>query len=170
MKREWSVGWYSVATDGTDWHDALQQVQLAGHIAKRLADLSLHQYDMDFCERLLKEYGPRFVGEYDDLSRALWIAVLTKFVSCFRSSDARGLLNEGKVYGSNPKASQAFDWILNLRNKHVVHDVNSYYGATAFAWLEQDGNVRQVGAMTYVTRLDPALVDALRYLVERAQV
>ena len=58
---------------------------------------------------------------------------------------------------------------FNLRNKHVVHDVNSYYGAAAFAWLEQDGNVRQVGVMTYVTRLDPALVDALRYLVDRAQ-
>jgi hypothetical protein len=34
---------------------------------------------MSFCERLLKEHGSRFLGEYDDLSRALWIAVLTKY-------------------------------------------------------------------------------------------
>jgi hypothetical protein len=66
--------------------------------AKRVADLGLHQYDMDLCESLLKDYGSRFVGEYDDLSRALWTAVLIKFISCFRSSEARGLLNEGKVY------------------------------------------------------------------------
>jgi hypothetical protein len=57
-------------------------------------------------------------GEYDDLSRALWIAVLTKFVCCFRDSGkgARSLLKEKKVY--------------------------------AFAWLEQDGDVRQVASMT----------------------
>jgi len=169
VKRQWSIGWYSVATDGTDWHGALQGVQLAGHIAKRVADLSLHQYDMDFCARLLKENGARLVGEYDDLSQSLWIAVLTKFISCFGNSKARALLNKDKVYGSDLKALQAFGWISNLRDKHVVHDENSYYGATAFAWLEKDGNVRQVGAMTYVTRLDPGLVDALRYLVERAQ-
>jgi hypothetical protein len=171
MRRQWSVGWDSVATDGTDWHDALQQVQLAGKIAKRVADLGLHRFDMAFCERILKEYSHRLVGEYDDLSQALLIAVFTKFISCFRSSKARGcLLKESKVYGSSPTALQAFYWILNLRNKHVVHDVNSYYGAAAFAWLdEQDGNVRQVGVMTYVTRIDPALVDALRYLVNRAQ-
>ena len=107
--RQWFVGWYSVATDGTDWHDALQQVQLAGNIAKRVADLGLHRFDMDFCGRILKEYGSRLVAEYDDLSQALWIAVLTKFISCFRSSEARGLLKESKVYGSNPKALQAFD-------------------------------------------------------------
>lgn len=167
--RQWSVDWYSVATDGTDWHDALQQVKVAGHTAKRVADLGLHRSDMDFCARILREYGPRLVGEYDDLSRALWIAVLTKFISCFRSSEARGLLKESQVYGSSPKALQAFDWTLILRNKHIVHDVNSYYGAAAFAWLEQDGNVRQVGVMTYVTRLNPVLVDTLRHLVERAQ-
>jgi hypothetical protein len=65
---------------------------------KKLADLSLHQYDMSFCERLLKEHGSRFLGEYDDLSRALWIAVLTKFVCCFRDSGkgARSLLKKKK--------------------------------------------------------------------------
>ena len=79
MKRVWSVGWDSVASDGTDWHNALQPVQLAGHKAKKLADLTLHQYDMSFCDRLLKEHGCRFVGEYDDLSRALWVAMLSRW-------------------------------------------------------------------------------------------
>ena len=113
MKRVWSVSWDSAASDGTDWHNALQSAQLAGHKAKKLADLSLNQYDMSFCERLLKEHGSRFLGEYDDLSRALWIAVLTKFVCCFGDSGkgARSLLKEKKVYAPNSKALQDFEWI-----------------------------------------------------------
>ena len=59
--RKLSVIWYSVATDGTNPQNALQPVHLAGHLAKRVADLSLHQYDMSFCERLLKEHGSRFL-------------------------------------------------------------------------------------------------------------
>lgn len=171
MKRVWSVSWDSAASDGTDWHNALQSAQLAGHKAKKLADLSLHQYDMSFCERLLKEHGSRFLGEYDDLSRSLWIAVLTKFVCCFRDSGkgARSLLKEKNVYAPNSKALQDFEWILALRNKHIVHDENSYYGAAAFAWLEQDGDVRQVASMTYVTQIDPTLAAMMSNLVGLAQ-
>ena len=61
---------------------------------------------------------------------------------------------------------QDFDWILALRNKHIVHDENSYY---AFAWLEQDGDVRQVASMTYVTQIDPTLAAMMSNLVGLAQ-
>ena len=171
MERKWSVGWASVASDGTEWHSGLRQGQLAGHKATQVADLSLHQYDMGFCERLLKEHGARFGVENDDLARALWMAVLIKFVSCFRDSGqgARILLKENKVYAANAKALRDFEWILALRNKHIAHDENSYYGASAFAWLEQNGDVRGVGAMTYVTQIDPAGVGVMRNLVELAQ-
>jgi hypothetical protein len=171
VERSWSLNWASVASDGTEWHKGLRQAQLAGHKAKRVADLSLHQYDMGFCERLLQEHGPKLVGDYDDLSRALWLAVLTKFVSCFRNSGqgARSLLKEKHVYASDPKALQNFAWILALRNKHIVHDENSYYGASAFAWLEQNGGVRAVGAMTYVTRIEPGVVEVMRNLVNLAR-
>jgi hypothetical protein len=166
--RELSVSWYTVVTDGTNSHNALQPAQLSGHLAKRVADLSLHQYDLSFCERILKNYGSRFVGEYNDPLLALWIAVTTKFFSCFRDS-ARSQLNENKVYKSNSKALENFKLLLALRNKHIVHDENSHYGAYAFAWLEQDGDVRQVSTMVIVARIDPTLVAAMRDLVERAQ-
>ena len=84
MKRTWSVSWDSAASDGTQWHAGLRSGQLEGHKARSLADLSLHRHDISFCDRLLKEYAPSFRGDYDDLSRALWVAVLTKFVGCFR--------------------------------------------------------------------------------------
>ena len=169
--RKLSVIWYSVATDGTNPQNALQPVHLAGHLAKRVADLSLHQYDLSFCERILTTYGSKFVDEYDDLTLALWIAVLTKFISCFQGwgSDARRSLDGHKVYRSDAKAFEHFKFVMALRNKHIVHDVNSHYGANAFAWLEQDGDVRQVGTMIIVARIDPTLVAAMRDLVERAQ-
>jgi hypothetical protein len=63
VTRVWSVSWDSVASDGTDWHNALEAVPLAGPKAKRIADLSLHQYDMGFCERLLTEHASKFGGE-----------------------------------------------------------------------------------------------------------
>ena len=167
--RKLSVIWYSVATDGTNPQNALQPVHLAGHLAKCVADLSLHQYDLSFCERILKTYSSKFVDEYDDLTLALWIAVLTKFISCFQGSDARRSLDGRKVYRSDAKAFENFTFVMALRNKHIVHDENSHYGANAFAWLEQDGDVRQVGTMITVARIDPTLVAAMRDLVERAQ-
>ena len=60
--RVWSVTWYPVASDVTDWHNALQSAQLAGDLVKAVAALGLHQYDISFCERILKEYGSQFVG------------------------------------------------------------------------------------------------------------
>jgi hypothetical protein len=170
VTRVWSVSWDSVASDGTDWHNALEAVQLAGPKAKRIADLSLHQYDMGFCERLLTEHASKFGGDNDDLSRALWIAVLTKFVSCFREAgSARWPLHEKKVYASNSTALRDFEWILDLRNKHIAHDENSYYGAAAFAWLEQNGDARQVASMTYVTQIDPTVAAMMQNLVGLAQ-
>jgi hypothetical protein len=166
--RVWNVHWYPVASDGTDWHNALQSAQLAGDLATSVADLSLHQYDINFCERILKEYGSKFVREYSDLLLALWIAVLTKFFSCFRTG-TRSNLKEDEVYSSNPKELDDFNLLLALRNKHIVHDVNSLYGAKAFAWREQNGDVGHVAAMVFVARIDPTLVAAMRTLVERAQ-
>jgi hypothetical protein len=122
---------------------------------------------MSFCARILKEYEASFI-EYNDLSIALWIAVVTKFISCFQYSAAREKLDRSEVYGSDPKALADFKLVSALRDKHIVHDENSHYGAEAFAWLEQDGDVRLVGPMIYVTRIDPTVVAAMRGLVERA--
>jgi hypothetical protein len=170
QQRRWLVCFDTVASDGTEWHKGFRSAALSGHKARIVADLSLHEYDMGFCKRMLHEYGARIVDDYDDVSRAVWTAVITKFISSFRNSGrgARILLKENKVYASDPEALQKFKWIAALRSKHIVHDENSYYGASAFAWLEQNGDVRQVAAMTYLTRIEPEVVEALRNLIEAA--
>jgi hypothetical protein len=167
--RAWSTFWYSIASDGTDWHDALKQAQLTGHKARRVAALSLDHFDISFCDRLLEEHHHKFVQDYSDLSLALWIAVVTKFMSCFKTSKARPPLDPQKVFGSNSTALQNFNLLMALRDKHVVHDENSHYEAKAFVWLEPNGDVRQVGPMIAVARIDPALVVAMRKLVNAAQ-
>src|SRR3954452_17707305 len=87
--RAWSTIWYSLASDGTDWHDALKQAHLTGYIARRVEALALHHFDICFCGRIIEEHHPKFVQDYSDLSLAIWIAVLTKFMSCFQTSEAR---------------------------------------------------------------------------------
>jgi hypothetical protein len=173
--RAWSVIWYPVASDGKypvasdGTPTTLQQVQLGGRLADRVAALSLHQYDLSFCDRILKEYGSRFVGD-NDLLLALWTAVLTKFMSCFQDSKARRKLDPRQVYGSNPKALKDFNLLMALRNKHIVHDENSHYQAAAFAWLEPDGqvDVREVGPLICAARVDPTLVASMGNLVKGA--
>ena len=166
----WSTLWYSLASDGTAWHDALQQAQLSGPIARRVETLSLHHFDVGFCERILEEHRAKFIQDYSDLSLALWIAVATKFMSCFGDSKARQFpLDPKKVFGSNSTAFQDFKLLLALRNKHVVHDENGHYAAAAFAWLEPNGDVRGVGPMIGIARIDPTHVSMMRKLVKAAQ-
>ena len=167
--RAWSTIWYSLASDGTDWHDALKQAQLSGPIARRVEALGLHHFDISFCRRILEEHHAKFLQDYSDLSLALWIAVVTKFMSCFQRSKARSPLDPRKVYGPNSTAFRDFELLMALRNKHVVHDENSHYKATAFAWLEPNGDVREVGPMIAIARIDPTLVTMIRNLVKAAQ-
>jgi hypothetical protein len=152
-----------VASDGTDLHNALRAGSLTGPIAADVARLSLHHFDISFCQRILKE-----VNEYNDVSLALWIAVLTKFMSCFQNSKARPQLCPQEVYRANPTALEDFKLLMKLRNKHVAHDVNSHYNAAAFAWLEPNGDVRAVEPFLTVARIDPTLVTTMRNLVGHA--
>lgn len=90
-------------------------------------------------------------------------------MSCFKTSKARPPPNPQKVFGPNSKALQNFYLLMALRDKHVVHDENNHCEAKAFAWLDPNGDVRQVGPLIAVARIDPALVDAMRKLVKSAQ-
>lgn len=167
--RVWSTIWYSVASDGTAWHDALHTGYLTGPAASNVAALSLHHFDMSFCERVLKEHRDKFVEEYNDVSLALWIAVVTKFMSCFQWARARPQLDAQHVYAGHPTALAGFELISALRDKHVVHDENSHYNAAAFAWLEPNGDVRHVAPFVVIARIDPALVTTMCDLVTHAQ-
>jgi hypothetical protein len=65
---------------------------MPGPIGKRIADLRLHQSDLIFCENAVTELA-KIENASGVLARALWIAALVKFFSCFGSNKASAPLS-----------------------------------------------------------------------------
>jgi hypothetical protein len=105
--------------------DAVKVVAIYGDEAKKLADLALHKADLEFsdsCLDLINKTG----ADNHIVREALWRSAIIHFVKCF-GTGARVKLVAGDIYADEPEeALMAFDYFENLRDKHVVHDVNSY--------------------------------------------
>ena len=105
--------------------DGIKVVSLSGHVAKRLADLSLHQSDLEFAKAALDAINqapmkPTVCRE------ALWRSAIIHFVKCF-GDGARFRLHPRRIYKDEPtEAMLAFEYFKELRNRHLVHDENSY--------------------------------------------
>lgn len=105
--------------------DATKVVAIEGKEAKRLSDLSLHKADLEFADGCLDEIN--HVPEQPYVIReALWRSAIVHFLKCF-GNGARFQLAPDKLYKSEPaEAMMAFTYFKGLRNKHLVHDENSY--------------------------------------------
>ncbi len=105
--------------------DAVKVVTINGPEAKRVADLSLHKEDLEFADACLDAINQ--MPENPVVAReALWRSAIVHFMKCFGSS-ARFQLSSAKIYkGEPPEALMAFEYFKDLRNKHFVHDENSY--------------------------------------------
>lgn len=106
--------------------DAVKVIRLDSPQAQRLSDLALHKSDLDFADACLDALCT--VPEESRVVRnALWGSAIVHFSKCFGDSEARFQLSAEKVYKAEPaEATVAFNYFRNLRNKHVVHDENSY--------------------------------------------
>lgn len=105
--------------------DAVKVVMIDGPEAKRLADLFLHKEDLEFADACLDAINQ--TPESPLVAReALWRSAIVHFMKCFGNS-ARFQLSAAKIYkGESPEALMAFEYFKDLRNKHFVHDENSY--------------------------------------------
>lgn len=103
--------------------DAVKFVRIDGPIARQIAHYALHKYDLEFVLESLKQIN---LTSSDSVKTALWEIAIVKFIKCFSGSSARIQLDEKLVYRDRTGAMEAFDYFKNLRNKHVVHDENSY--------------------------------------------
>jgi hypothetical protein len=105
--------------------EAVKVFAIEGLQSKRLADLALHKTDLEFAAECLKA-----INQVSDkprvLRKALWRAAITNYMKCFGNSQARSQLSAEKIYKGNEPALTAFNYFKNLRNKHFVHDENSY--------------------------------------------
>src|SRR5689334_17604460 len=73
---------------------ARKLVKVPETLGKRIADLRLHQSDLEFCEQAMQEFG-RLRNIAPFVSRATWIAILVKYFSCFGANHASAPLAPG---------------------------------------------------------------------------
>lgn len=106
--------------------DAVKLLRLEGPRAKRLSDLCLHKSDLDFAADCLAAIN-QTPNENTIVRAALWRGAVIHFVKCFGDSKSRFQLDANSIYkGRPPEAMMAFRFFQDLRNKHFVHDENSY--------------------------------------------
>ena len=106
--------------------DAVKVIRVDGPLANRLSDLSLHKIDLDFADECLDALN-LVPNEPSVLKEALWRSAVIHFLKCFGDAGARFQLSPEKILKGEPaEALIAFKYFKDLRNKHLVHDENTY--------------------------------------------
>ena len=106
--------------------DATKVIRIEGPQARRLADLALHKDDLEFADSCLDAIN--LAPEDPPVMReALWRSAIVHFMKCFGESGARFQLSSVKILrNESTEALMTFNYLKHLRNKHIVHDENSY--------------------------------------------
>lgn len=119
--------------------DAAAIVQLTGQKARRLADLRLHEADLEFAMECLLSINSQLEPEAGTIRESLWRSAITHFMKCFGKNKARSFsLQPSQIYKSDRvNALDAFKTFSALRDKHIVHDENSFSQAIPGAILSR---------------------------------
>lgn len=150
--------------------DAVKVIRLDTEAARRLADLSLHLVDLDFAAQCLD-----LINEEDRavVRQALWRSALVHLFKCFAHSAARQPLEAGAVFAGDPDGNEAFRYIRDLRNKHVVHDESALTycapGAILNARTAQQKIAKVVTLSLFAETLDQGNWNNARLLVEHTR-
>lgn len=125
----------------------------AAPFGRQIGDLRLHQSDLMFCEQAMQIFGLHLTQTLLEsqqtpdsfMNRTIyWIAILTKFMGCFKKSKSRLCLKKEKVFKGNIEAMNAFNYFEALRDKHIVHDENSLNVITVGVVLGEGSEVIDV--------------------------
>lgn len=154
--------------------DAIKVVCIDNPEARRVADMALHRYDLSFTLECLEAINIS-PDKPSVIRQALWHSAIVHYLKCFQGSCARILLAESKVYNSKA-ALDAFNYFKNLRNKHIIHDENSYAQSLPSAAIN-DGKkafkIEKILCMTVIaetleqanyTNLHSLTTEALKYV------
>lgn len=118
--------------------NAVKAIPISGRAAKQLADIALHKTDLRFALECLEGIN-QLPKEPYFLRQALWRSAVIHFIKCFGQNKSRSSLSFSKVYRAEPGAREPFEYFKNLRNKHFVHDENSYAQCLPGAILNREG-------------------------------
>lgn len=152
--------------------DAVKLIQLEDPKARRISDLLLHRHDLEFADQCLEEIN-RAPSDLPTVREALWRCAIVHFAKCFGNSRARFQLSRDKIYKwEPPEAKLAFDYFQNLRDKHVVHDENSYSQSLPGAVLNRGNKPYKIEKIlcfgAHASTLEQGNYGNLKFLIQKA--
>lgn len=110
--------------------DATQIVKLPLEMSEDIADLRLHNTDLEIALRSLEGINKAIDAGIPEITDSLWRSAIIHFIKCFSGQKSRRKLDPNIVFATEPEEThQAFLYFKNLRNKHIAHDDNAYLQA-----------------------------------------
>ena len=125
-------------------------VALETETGRAIEDYLLHHKDLTAAFDIAQLLGNLIKGNLPQLGSLntdrwvvpIWTAVIQKYYGCFSSSARTIKLDANEVFASeDPLALENHQYFKDLRDKHFVHDVNSFTQSVVGAVLEADGTV-----------------------------
>lgn len=153
--------------------DAAKVINLKGHKAKRLADLALHKADLEFANDCL--IAIKSCTLKDRLMReALWRSAITHMFKCFGNSKSRFQLDKNRILKNEGSTAMiVFQYFKDLRDKHFIHDENSYTQGLPGAILNKKGKNKKIAKIVclyvWAETLTPDNYSNLKTLVDKTQ-
>lgn len=168
---------FSITKTGQRFHiegfpDAIKVLRITGPKSQRLANLALHKADLHFALECLTAINHAAEEPYV-LRQALWRSAIVHFIKCFGQSKSRFSLDPKKVYKGDTEAFEPFEYFESLRNKHLVHDENSYAQCLPGAVLNKKGMDHKIAKIVCLSVIGDTLnqenYSNLHLLVTRAR-
>ena len=150
--------------------DAVKALKLTGPVAKRLSEVWLHKNDLDFAADALQEINTLPL-EFRVKRESLWRSAVIHYVKCFGTSKSRFQLSAAKIFRGDATAQTVHRFVVDLRDKHIVHDENPFATCVPTALInsgEKPFKIEKIVCVAgYVQTLNEANWSNLKLLVER---
>ena len=104
--------------------NAIKFIKIEGEKAQEIADLALHRSDLNFAQECLDSIS-KVADDNSIVPEALWCCAILHYTKSF-GTGVRFRLNKDHIYKDDNLGLEVFEYFQNLRNRHLVHDVNSY--------------------------------------------
>lgn len=126
--------------------DAVKAISTSGiapHLSRQLADCVLHRDDLIFSRECVNHLRNADVN-IPVVRESLWRSAIVHYCKCFdQSGRIRAVITvSGYLPTGNARTGHRF--FLDLRNKHLVHDENSYVQASTGAVIAPENKGHKV--------------------------
>jgi hypothetical protein len=117
--------------------------------------------------------SPGIPGRFNLIRQALWRSAVVHVLKCYGDGARFQLQPDAVLKNEPPKAKIAFEFLKSLRNKHIVHDENSYAQCLPGAILNKEGKQQKIAKIVCLPVLAETLTQDnfgnLKLLVEKSR-